>query len=136
MIRSVNKESKNLLVHKTETIPKTLDPQWSPFVLDLSRDIILGKDELQIECWDHDEDGGRDFIGRIQVPAAEFLFPGFKFPLIGPNTKAGSNAGCLIVRSAVPTGVAKAPGLHLPPAFQLKLSARRMPSIHPTPAFF
>uniref|UniRef100_A0A914Y8A0 Copine-3 n=1 Tax=Panagrolaimus superbus TaxID=310955 RepID=A0A914Y8A0_9BILA len=52
------------LVHRTEVIKRTLNPEWKPFSIsvralcqgDKNRDFI-------IECFDYDNDGGHDLIG-------------------------------------------------------------------------
>ncbi|XP_013395349.1 copine-8-like [Lingula anatina] len=59
-------EGKYTLVHTTEYIKKTLNPDWAPFVLQV-RALCNGDYDrkLRIECWDHDFDGGHDLIGEF-----------------------------------------------------------------------
>jgi hypothetical protein len=112
------------IIYRSEVVPKTLDPDWSPFAINLQNEVSLN-DSITVECWDHDSDGGRDLIGRFDTTVSRFACPGYKWPLIGKSTKDGSNAGCILVKRAVPLPTPPL-ALTLPaPAYQFKLSARR-----------
>uniref|UniRef100_A0AC34RA23 C2 domain-containing protein n=1 Tax=Panagrolaimus sp. JU765 TaxID=591449 RepID=A0AC34RA23_9BILA len=52
------------LVHRTEVIKRTLNPEWKPFNISV-RSLCQGnKDrDFLIECYDYDNDGGHDLIG-------------------------------------------------------------------------
>ncbi|KAE9553783.1 hypothetical protein FO519_003004 [Halicephalobus sp. NKZ332] len=58
------------LVHRTEVIKKTLNPEWKPFNISV-RSLCQGnKDrEFLIECFDYDNDGGsrHDLIGVVKT---------------------------------------------------------------------
>lgn len=82
-------------------------------------------DKIYVECYDHDSDGGRDLIGSFETFMIDFIHPGYRWPLIGPATKKGSNSGYIVVKSAQLVAPPQTIFTNLPPAFQIKLSARR-----------
>uniref|UniRef100_A0A915E6U7 Copine-3 n=1 Tax=Ditylenchus dipsaci TaxID=166011 RepID=A0A915E6U7_9BILA len=56
------------LVHRTEKIKKTLNPEWKPFEITVRHLCEGNKDrEFQIECYDYDYDGGHDLIGSCRA---------------------------------------------------------------------
>jgi hypothetical protein len=56
------------MVHRTEFIKKTLNPEWKPFEIPIRLLCQGNKDqEFLIECYDYDNDGGHDFIGCCRV---------------------------------------------------------------------
>ncbi|KAH7731119.1 Copine-8 [Aphelenchoides avenae] len=61
-------EGQRQLVHRTEVIPNTLNPAWRPMVINVRHLSKGNKDaEFEIDCFDHDNDGGRELIGSCRA---------------------------------------------------------------------
>ncbi|KAL6066275.1 Copine-2 [Balamuthia mandrillaris] len=76
------------LVHKTETIKKTLDPVWAPF--EISSTTLCGDDwnrPLLLKVYDWDKTGSNDLIGICRTTLAEMERGKDMFELIEPELK-------------------------------------------------
>uniref|UniRef100_A0A915DAZ3 C2 domain-containing protein n=1 Tax=Ditylenchus dipsaci TaxID=166011 RepID=A0A915DAZ3_9BILA len=52
------------MVHRTEVIKKTVNPEWKPFEMTVRHLCENNKDR---KCYDYDSDGSHDFIGSCQL---------------------------------------------------------------------
>ncbi|KAH7731066.1 Copine-8 [Aphelenchoides avenae] len=75
------------MVHRTEFIKKTLNPEWKPFEIPVRLLCHGNKDkEFRIDCYDYDKDGGHDFIGSCQVTLNALSSGRVKdLPLVNPK---------------------------------------------------
>ncbi|CAJ0587747.1 unnamed protein product, partial [Mesorhabditis spiculigera] len=82
------------LAHRTEVIKKTLNPDWKVF--DVNSKLLCGGDRnapILIDCYDHDFDGGHDYIGSCQTTLERLLSRQDKeLPLISEKKKAKKGA--------------------------------------------
>jgi len=78
------------LIHKTEIIKNDLNPSWKPIGIrvhalcdgDYDRNIM-------VECYDYDNDGSHDLIGRVETTVNQIISSKFlKLPLINPKKAA------------------------------------------------
>ncbi|CAJ0949604.1 unnamed protein product, partial [Mesorhabditis belari] len=78
------------LAHRTEVIKKTLNPDWKTF--DVNSKLLCGGDrnaKIVIECFDHDFDGGHDFIGNCETTLDRLLRKDDReLPLINAKKRA------------------------------------------------
>lgn len=78
------------MVHRTEFIKKTLNPEWRPFEIPVRLLCHNDKDQdFYIDCYDYDNDGGHDFIGTCKVSLNALTSGrGRALPLINPKKAA------------------------------------------------
>ncbi|KAI8842996.1 C2 domain-containing protein [Chytridium lagenaria] len=69
--------------HKTSVIFRNLSPVWN-FSCDFIITPALVDARIQLECWDKDLIG-RDFLGRLSIPAYEAVFNAFDDPRNTPS---------------------------------------------------
>ncbi|KAH7726795.1 Copine-8 [Aphelenchoides avenae] len=67
-----NCDFSRLMVHRTEFISKTLNPEWKPFEISVGHLCHGDKDrEFMIDCYDYDKDGSHDTIGCCRTTVNE-----------------------------------------------------------------
>ncbi|MEE6499757.1 hypothetical protein FKM82_003576 [Ascaphus truei] len=101
-------DAKWMLVHRTEVIKYTLDPVWKPFTLPF-QSLCNGDIEkpIKVMCYDHDNDGGHDFIGEFQTSVIKMCeardSTAVEFECINPKKqkrkKNYKNSGIILIRS-------------------------------------
>ncbi|CAK8696200.1 unnamed protein product [Clavelina lepadiformis] len=67
-------DGRMMMVHRTEFIKNTLNPTWKPFKI--SMQTLCGGNydtQLNIKCYDWDNDGSSDFIGEFNTTVRSFL---------------------------------------------------------------
>ena len=72
----VFKNMKGDIVHKTEVVPKNLNPTWETFEIDLQElcgNVPLSDAEFKIECWDYDVLSADDLIGKVTVTLRDMI---------------------------------------------------------------
>ncbi|KNC50909.1 copine-8 [Thecamonas trahens ATCC 50062] len=92
-------------VHKTEVVPKNLNPTWQVFEVPIAT--LCNADyerPIRIECYDHDKRGTPDFIGAFQTTLTMLCSPdqAKELELINPKKqkkKKYRNSGILEVMS-------------------------------------
>lgn len=78
-----------LLVHETERIDNNLNPLWKVF--DLRDDKLCDGNYAKlfmIECWDHENSGKHQFIGRVELTLNQIKNGQDTFQLVNPKSKA------------------------------------------------
>lgn len=81
-IHRVNPDGQTTLVHRTEHLIQTLDPQWQPFVI--NRSTLCSGDEtrpLILRVWDWNKSGNYSYIGECRL-SLEILRKERQWPLI------------------------------------------------------
>ncbi|KNC53149.1 copine-8 [Thecamonas trahens ATCC 50062] len=92
-------------IHKTEVVPKTLNPTWRAFEVPMAT--LCNADyerPIRIECYDYDKRGSPDFIGAFQTTLTMLCSPdqARELELINPKKqkkKKYRNSGILEVMS-------------------------------------
>ncbi|XP_013408869.1 copine-8 isoform X2 [Lingula anatina] len=103
-----NEDGSFTVVHKTEVIKNTLNPNWNVFTIPV-RSLCNGDYDrsIKVECYDWDRDGGHDLIGEFFTTLRE-LSKGKcgqnEFECINPKKKAKKgakykNSGVITVES-------------------------------------
>ncbi|XP_071961411.1 copine-8-like [Antedon mediterranea] len=83
-----NEDNSYTIVHKTEVIRNTLDPNWRPFAL-MVRKLCNGDYErsIKVECYDYDNDGSHDLIGEFITNMRQFAEGKKTFEIINLKKK-------------------------------------------------
>jgi hypothetical protein len=114
-----------VIIAKTEVIQKNLNPTWQP--LDIHLELTGGLEApMTIICYDFDDDGGHDEIGRCIVSLKDLTQPDPMIPLLDPKKKASvihPNSGVLRVSTFEEIHGAPDPK---PLAFDLSISMKKL----------
>lgn len=84
VISRVRQDGSAVDIYKTETIKKSLNPQWKTFTL--SSESLIG-DKIRIECFDWDNNSKHDLIGRVEL-TFNLLKPSASFTLLSSKGKS------------------------------------------------
>ncbi|MDP2435462.1 MAG: hypothetical protein Q8P67_06950 [archaeon] len=114
-----------VIVAKTEVIQKNLNPTWQP--LEIALECTGGLEApMTIICYDFDDDGGHDEIGRCVLSLKDLTQPDPLIPLIDPkkqNSSIYTNSGLLRVTTFDELFTPPEPK---PLAFDLNISMRKL----------
>eukprot|EP01128_Nolandella_sp_AFSM9_P006637 TRINITY_DN3461_c0_g1_i4.p1 TRINITY_DN3461_c0_g1~~TRINITY_DN3461_c0_g1_i4.p1 ORF type:complete len:791 (-),score=158.07 TRINITY_DN3461_c0_g1_i4:185-2557(-) len=107
---------------KSEVIQKSLNPKWSPKVLDSKQ--VGGMDgKLTIQVFDWDSRGSHDFIGGFECSLRELTLPNASFGLTNSKKTFSSAAGVFKVEKCDPMKVKQG----LPPyAYKAQFSVNKI----------
>lgn len=104
----VNEDNSFTVVHRTEVIKNTLNPNWAPFKIH-ARNLCNGDHDrsIRVSCYDWNSDGSRDFIGEFTTNLRELTRgPGTnnEYDLMNQQKKAKKkgkykNSGLVILTS-------------------------------------
>jgi hypothetical protein len=86
-VHRVNPDGQTTLVHRTEFVKQTLDPQWQPFTVRRST-LCKGDDQvpLILRVWDWNKSGKYDYIGESRV-TLDILKKEKQWPLINEEKR-------------------------------------------------
>jgi len=109
-ISRVNEDNSYTLVHRTEVVKRSLNPDWRTFTVPLVKLCNGDKQRsLKLECLDWDDDGSHDSIGACYTTVERLVQPAAVgasniYPLVNEKKKAKKkrykNSGTLVVNSA------------------------------------
>ncbi|ESO08587.1 hypothetical protein HELRODRAFT_190776 [Helobdella robusta] len=101
------KEGTFQLVHRTEVVKNDLNPRWRAFEIKSSK--LSGgniKEQVKVDCYDHDNDGSHDFIGSFETTVEEMMQASSKvvqWPCINAQKRAKKkgyqNSGVVMLNS-------------------------------------
>ncbi|CAN9511982.1 unnamed protein product [Ophioblennius macclurei] len=96
------------MVHRTEVVKNNQSPSWKKFTVPLQRFCSSDLEKpLKVDCYDHNSDGSRDFIGTFMTKVSELQKTAHgspvKYDCINPEKqkkkKSYKNSGVVYVKS-------------------------------------
>ncbi|KNC55082.1 uncharacterized protein AMSG_10679 [Thecamonas trahens ATCC 50062] len=86
-LHSGSAASGGIILYRSETVAKSLSPQWRPFVLNMA-DVGELTTPLEIVVFDSDKDGTHDSLGAYRTTLSELLLSvPFEYPLHDANVE-------------------------------------------------
>ncbi|KAH3757518.1 hypothetical protein Pelo_10634 [Pelomyxa schiedti] len=102
----------NIILYRSEAIPKQFTPAWAEFVLPLHL-LTSASDSFTIDVYDKDNDGTHDHIGGLTVPFSELQWSWFEQVIKKGSTCNGSFGIKNTVPCEAPPPIANIPAIEL-----------------------